>query len=237
MTVKVYVVPPATVTFGWLVSVAVGAAVSCVTSVSAENSLVLPPTPWGGLLVSYDPRGFVTDDDSGSIDSDSIMRDLQQSLDAANPAARRAGQPAVRLLRWAQPPAYDPDARKLSWGRLLQAEGATAPTLNYDVRILAADGVLVLQAVAAAKEPEKIVADCQQVLARIELALGRRYEDHDPLRHRRAGHGLAALITALTRPAVGLVRLMIKPVLVLVVVLAAVWWRRKKRDAAARQAS
>ena len=197
--------------------------------------LVLPPTAWGGLLVSYDHGGFVTDDDSGSIDPDSILRDLQQSLEAANPARRRAGQAAVRLLGWAQPPAYDKVARKLSWGRMLEVEGAAKPTLNYDVRVLAADGALVLQAVADAKERERVVIDCQEVLTRIELAQGLRYADHDPLRHRRAGHGVAVLISALMPPAVGLVRLLVKPALVAAVVLTAIWWRRKKRDTAARQ--
>jgi uncharacterized membrane-anchored protein len=95
----------------------------------------------------------------------------------------------------------------------------------------------VLQAVGDAKQRDEIVADCQLVLPRVELAQGLRYADHDPLRHRRAGHGVVALISALMPQAVGLVRLLVKPALVAAVVLAAVWWRRKKRSGAVRQAN
>lgn len=197
----------------------------------ATLGLLLPPTPWGGLIVSYDARGYVADDDIDQLDPRGMLKDLRLSVEAGNPARKRAGQPSVTLADWAQPPQYDAKAHKLSWGRVLHVEGVAQPTVNYDVRVLSADGLLVLQAVADAPDLERVVADAQQVLARIELAPGKRYTDHDPVRHLRANHGLRALVSPRTRAAVPAPRLLVKPALVAIVIAVAMFLRRRRRAA------
>ena len=199
----------------------------------ATLGLLLPPTPWGGLIVSYDARGYVADDDMDQLDPHGMLKDLQLSVAAGSPARKRAGQPSVELLDWAQPPQYDPEAHKLSWGRVLRVEGVAKPTLNYDVRVLGADGSLVLQAVADAPELERVVADAQRVLRGIELAPGKRYADHDPLRHQRAPPGVRALVSPRTRAAVPVTRLLALPALVALVIAGAVFLRRRRRAARA----
>lgn len=195
--------------------------------------LLLPPTPWGGLIVSYDTRGYVADDDTDQLDPHGMLEDLRLAVEAGNPARKRAGGPNVTLTGWAQPPRYDAKTHKLSWGRVLNVEGVARPTLNYDVRVLSADGQLVLQAVADAPDLERVVADAQQVLQRIELAPGKRYADHDPLRHKRAPHGVRALISPTSRAAVSVTRLLVKPALVAIVIAVAMFLRRRQRTAVA----
>lgn len=199
----------------------------------ATLGLLLPPTPWGGLIVSYEARGYVADDDMEELDPHGMLKDLQASVEAGNPARTRAGGPKVKLVGWAQAPRYDADTHKLSWGRVLNVEGVAKPTLNYDVRVLSADGQLVLQAVADAPDLERVVANAQHVLQRIELAPGKRYEDHDPVRHRRAPHGVRALVAPSTRAAVSGTRLLVKPALVALVIGTAVFLRRRRRTAVA----
>lgn len=199
----------------------------------ATLGLLLPPTPWGGLIVSYDARGYVADDDMDELDPHAMLEDLRLSVEAGNPARKRAGGPNVALAGWAQPPQYDAKTHKLSWGRVLNVEGVAKPTLNYDVRVLSADGQLVLQAVADAPELERVVADAQQVLQRIELAPGKRYADHDPTRHPRASHGVRSLVSPRTKAAVSVTRLLVKPALVVAVVAVAMFLRRRQRTGAA----
>ncbi len=191
--------------------------------------LLLPPTDWGGLIVSHDTRGYVLDDDADDIEPRAMLKTLRASVEAGNPARVRNGGRAVELLEWAQPPVFDPATRTLSWGRVLKVDGVQKPTLNYDIRVLSAEGTLVLQAVADYDRRAQVIADAHAVLGRIALAPGFRYADHDPLRHRRAGHGVRALVATNAPAAVSLPRLLVKPTLVLAVLAGAWWFRRRWR--------
>lgn len=192
----------------------------------STRGLILPPAQdeWGGIIVSYIASGFVADGDA-DLDADVLLAELRDQLAAANPLRARIGRQEAELVGWADPPRYDGQGKKLSWGKLLRV-GSGKPTVNFEARVLGAEGMLSLQAVADADRLDALRAGMQHVLDGTELAPGLRYADHDPTRHRVATTSLAGLIVDI-RARVPLFRVVLKPVIALVVVILALFASRQ----------
>jgi uncharacterized membrane-anchored protein len=205
-----------------------------------ENVLHNPPNPsvvglvvrsdgdQGFLaIVSYeDEQGHIKDDDAKTINYDQLLTQMQQQARDQAPARRKQGYPGYELLGWAEPPHYDGATHKLYWAQNAKFDDSAATTLNYNVRLLGARGVLVINAIGGSKDLSAIAAGSKTVLERTELSSGNRYEDFKPGIDKVAAYGIGGLIAGglLLKTgffaAVGkLILMLIKPLIVGVLLL------------------
>ncbi len=153
-----------------------------------------PKRSWGMVVSWAGETGHVADDEARSTDFPALLKDMQESISAANPEREKAGYGTLELLGWAEPPHYDAQSKKLYWAKSLRFNGEPSPTLNYCVRILGARGVLELNTVDDLSALPEVALAAKTVLAATEFTAGNRYADFksgvDPV----AAGGIAALI-------------------------------------------
>ncbi|MBZ4397778.1 DUF2167 domain-containing protein [Myxococcus sp. AS-1-15] len=186
--VEVWGNPPGTKTLGMLVP----------SDVSVDA-----PEGWG-VVIQYDDDGHVEDKDAASIDYAELLEEMQEGTREENKERTRAGFEAVDLVGWAATPHYDASTRKLYWAQELAFGGSKEHTLNYAVRVLGKEGVLVLNAVSSMVALPQVEKDMKQVLAFTEFQQGHRYEDFDPSTGRVAAYGVAGLVAGKVAAKAGL---------------------------------
>jgi uncharacterized membrane-anchored protein len=151
--------------------------------------------PWfsWGAVVEYSDDGHVNDNDAATINYDDLLRDLQRSMNEANPERVRQGYPEMTLDAWAERPHYEQASHTLYWAKLLStSDGASA--LNYDVRVLGREGVFVMSFVAAPEDLELIRSSAPAVMAMPAFTEGNRYADYREGVDRAAAYGIGGLI-------------------------------------------
>ena len=168
--------------------------------------LITPPEDqeWGAIIVSYEEDGHVLDDDAAGLDYAELLESMIDDSEEENDYRRENGFETVELLGWAEPPHYDPVGKKLYWAKEIRFGGAPVTTLNYNVRILGREGVLVLNAVADTDQLAQVAAASKEILAVTEFTEGNRYEDYDPSVDRLAAYGIGGLIAGKALAKVGL---------------------------------
>jgi len=150
------------------------------------------------VVITYDKDGHVKDDDAKTIDYDKLLKEQQQRQEEGNAQRVRDGYHELYLVGWAEPPSYDAATHKMIWAQELSTKSAIGHSddnsLNYNIRVLGREGVLVLNAVAAMHDLAKIKAQMPTVLAFTNFNDGSRYSDFNPNTDKLAEYGLAALI-------------------------------------------
>jgi len=147
-----------------------------------------------GVVVTYDKDGHVKDDDADGIDYNNLLKDVQEGLAAANEERKKQGYPGMRLAGWAETPHYDKAVHKLYWAKDLVSEDSGHHGLNYNIRVLGREGVLVLNAVADISQLDRIKTEMQQVTAFTNFTAGNRYADFNDKTDKVAEYGIAALV-------------------------------------------
>ncbi len=153
----------------------------------------LSPEGWG-VVVTYDKDGHVKDDDASSIKYDELLKEMQEGVASRNEQRKKAGYAAMNLVGWAEAPSYDKASHKLYWAQQLHTEGASENGLNYNIRVLGREGVLVLNAVAGMTQIDKVKTEMKQVTAFADFTAGNRYADFNGSTDKVAEYGLAALV-------------------------------------------
>ena len=169
--------PPGAVTLGMIVPAGID---------------LLSRESWG-VVISYDKDGHVKDDDASSIDYADLLKDMQKETEAANADRVKHGYPAMTLMGWAETPHYDAAQHKLYWAKQFRSDGQPN-VLNYNIRVLGREGVLVLNAVAGIEQIEQIRKEMKTVTAFTEFTPGHRYADFNASTDKVAEYGIAALI-------------------------------------------
>lgn len=154
---------------------------------------VLSPAGWG-VIVTYEADGHVLDDEADQIKYDELLKTMQDELVESNPERKKQGFPAMTLVGWAEKPSYDKASHKLYWAKELKTEGMPDSGLNYNIRVLGREGVLVLNAVAGMDQIETIRQEMKQVTAFSDFTPGNKYADFNSKTDKTAEYGLAALV-------------------------------------------
>lgn len=154
------------------------------------------PELWGAVL-SYNPDGFVSDEDAESTDFDEVLKELQASTVENNHQREIEGFEPIKLVGWASPPHYDKTTHALHWARdlVFGTDPAAPHTLNYQLRKLGREGVLELNFVAGMSDLPAIQASIPSVVGLVNFDPGKAYgdfKDGDKI----AAYGLAGLIAA-----------------------------------------
>lgn len=188
-----------------------------------------------GAVITYEPTGYVTDEDAAKEDYDSLLSDMKSGVEAANEQRTQAGYPAQHLIGWAEAPSYDPRSHSLVWARNVQFAGQTDNTLSYDVRLLGRNGVLSLNMITGMSKLGETKDAAAKFARSAEFQPGSRYADFRQ-GDKKAEYGLAGLIAAGAGVAVakklgflGLILAFGKKFLVLIIALFAglgAWFRK-----------
>jgi len=161
--------------------------------------LILPEADEEDWLaaVSFEPSGYVKDDDAKNWDVDELLKNLREGADAINQARADRGIPALELLGWAEPPAYDAVNHRLVWALAVGNQGAPAgqpQSVNYNTHALGREGYVSLNLVTSRDQLEQRKPVAQTLLAALEFKPGKRYEDFNADTDHAAEYGLAALV-------------------------------------------
>ena len=156
------------------------------------------------IVIDYEEDGYVSDEDADGIDYAELLASMQATSHESNAARVEAGYDEVELVGWATTPRYDKLANKIHWAKELRFGAIPVNTLNYNVRILGRQGVLVLNLVATMPQLEEIERVIPSVLAMTNFNPGHRYSDFDPSVDQVAAYGVAALVAGKVASKVGL---------------------------------
>lgn len=151
------------------------------------------PGVWA-IEISYEEEGHVKDGDAKDIDYKDLLDEMQDQVKDANEHRKEQGYASVELLGWASDPYYDQTAKKLHWAKRLQFEGDSSETLNYNIRILGREGVLVLNAIGDMNQLDEIKQNIDVILASTNFSQGHRYEDFNESTDKLAAYGIGGLI-------------------------------------------
>lgn len=153
----------------------------------------LSPNGWG-IVIQYDHDGHISDSDAQEIDYNELLENMQEETRDASKQRVQQGYEAIDLVGWAEPPSYSTSTHKMYWAKELQFGGTGENTLNYNIRVLGREGVLVLNAVAGMSQLSQIKREMDDVLSFSNFNKGHRYEDFNASTDKVATYGLAALV-------------------------------------------
>lgn len=147
-----------------------------------------------GIVVQYEEDGHVDDADAAQIDYKELLKAMQEGADERNAERRKQGLPTATLIGWAAPPFYDDTAHKLRWAKEIKFSGTDENTINWDIRVLGARGVLDLDAVGSKSQLDVLESAMDDVLGFVQFNPGHRYADYNPEVDHKAEYGIAALV-------------------------------------------
>jgi uncharacterized membrane-anchored protein len=146
------------------------------------------------VTIRYSNDGHVSDDDASDIDYDELLADMKEGAKAENEGRKAAGYPAIDIVGWAAQPHYDNAGKKLHWAKEVRFEGDKVSTLNYNIRVLGKEGVLVLNAIAPMQSLAKIEKQIPTIIGFTSFSQGNRYSEFDASTGRMAAYGVAGLV-------------------------------------------
>ena len=160
--------------------------------------------------ISYDPMGYVKDDDADDIDYSELLEEMQNDTQEANKEREAAGFDPFYLLGWAANPYYDKTTHALHWAKSLRFGSSPDTTLNYNVRLLGRKGVLVLNAIGEPAQLPEIKASIPGLLSGVTFARGQQYVDFDADIDEVAAYSIGGLVAGKVLAKVGLFALVLK---------------------------
>ncbi|HET8732009.1 MAG TPA: DUF2167 domain-containing protein [Moraxellaceae bacterium] len=182
-----------------------------------------------GVVVEYEDSGHVSDADAKDINYDDLLADMKKDSKEANEKRAKQGFQPVDIVGWASKPYYDAASNRLHWAKELHFGGEKVNTLNYNIRVLGREGVLILNAVAGMDQLADIKPQLESMVAVAEFTPGNRYADFDKKKDHAAEYGLAALVAGGVAAKAGwLAPLLLVFKKAFVLILVALGWLGKK---------
>lgn len=99
------------------------------------------------VLFSFDPFGYVKDDEKTDLNADEMLDSLKASVRERNDERKRRGMDTLEVLRWVKPPHYNESTHNLEWSTLIKASDETM-TVNHNTRYLGRYGVMEVELIA-----------------------------------------------------------------------------------------
>lgn len=143
------------------------------------------------VIFTFDPCGYVKDEEKNDLDADAILDSLRKGNEAGNRERQARGWAAMQITGWEQPPKYDEQSRNLTWA--IRGQSGPEPIVNFNSRILGREGVMSANLVVEPKLLAATLPKYKNLLGGFNYKAGKRYDEF------RAGdkiaeYGLAALI-------------------------------------------
>ncbi len=160
-----------------------------------DVGIVIGPAEWV-LAFSYDPSGYVKDDEKDKLDADKLMERMVEGQKQANKARAEQGWDEMKFAGWANPPRYDEKTHNLTWAVRLtsSSDGHKDVFLNESIRLLGRGGVMNVTLVTDPAAYAKDSAAAADLLAKqFTYVAGQRYAEFKQ-GDKVAEYGLAALV-------------------------------------------
>lgn len=186
------------------------------------------------VVFFYRDEGHVKDEDASTIDFGDLLAQMKSATAENNKERERQNLRTFELLGWAEPPHYDSGEKKLYYAERLRFVGSSDDTLNYFVRVLGRSGVLEMNAVGDMQQLEVVAKASKELLAATQFVAGKTYKDFNPSFDKIAAYGIGGLIAGKLLLKAGLLKLLVKPLIVAGAVLVGLFGRllgKKKKVA------
>ncbi|WP_338549517.1 DUF2167 domain-containing protein [Roseovarius phycicola] len=157
-----------------------------------------------GVEVFYEDTGYVSDSDAADMDYDALLANLRSDMQSENKWREQNGYERIELLGWAEPPHYEAEEHKLYWAKELAFEGYETNVLNYNIRVLGREGVLVLNFIADIENLAEVKSAAPDVLDMPSFTPGNTYADFNPSTDAVAAYGIGGLIAGKAAAKTGL---------------------------------
>lgn len=168
-----------------------------------EDTRVLSADLWA-VVYSYDEDGHVKDDDAAGIEYDDLLKSMQEAIEESNDERVIEGYDPAILVGWAQPPFYDIEQHKLHWAKEIKFGDDSLNTLNYNIRVLGREGVLVMNVIASMDQLPVVKENITGLLASSDFNSGNRYTDYNSSTDKLAEYGVGGLIAGAVLTKTGL---------------------------------
>jgi len=157
--------------------------------------------------ISWVKEGYVRDGDAQEWQADALLDNLKEGTEQGNTHRVARGFPALDVIGWIQPPAYDSSSHRLVWSLALRDRGAAASgpqTVNYNTYALGRDGYFSLDLITDNRTITADKAMVQNLLGSLQFVPGKRYEQFNVSTDKVAAYGLAALVGGVAVKKLGL---------------------------------
>jgi uncharacterized membrane-anchored protein len=159
------------------------------------------------VSLSYEPSGYIKDDEAADWDADALLQGLKDGTEAANAERRRMGFEALTVTRWVEPPAYDAAVHRLVWSAeaVVKNRPDPDPTINYNTYVLGREGYLSANLITAASSVSNDRLSAASLLGAVAFNDGKRYQDFNSSTDKIAAYGLTALVGGIAAKKLGLI--------------------------------
>jgi len=144
------------------------------------------------VLFEYEDSGHVNDDEKAEIDASAILDAYRKGTENSN--KDRPAEERLFVKGWDIAPFYEEQHHNLTWS-MLGEDAQKNELVNYNVRLLTRTGYISAVLVsdpAHRAEDQQVLA--KQILPKLAVAQGQRYEDFNPSKDKVSKYGLTALI-------------------------------------------
>jgi len=147
--------------------------------------------PWF-VVFTFDPSGYVRDDDRKELDAGKILAAIREGTEAANRIRKAQGWEELKIDGWVRAPYYDPATHNLTWSTKATAT-ESGTSVNHSVRLLGRRGVMHVDLVAEPEQLDGIVGTFDTMIASTRFLAGHKYSEWRK-GDKVAGYGLTALV-------------------------------------------
>jgi len=158
---------------------------------SSSTDSATSQKPWF-VVFSFDPSGYVRDDDKKELDATRILTAIRAGTEAANELRRKQGWEVLTIEGWIRPPYYDSATHNLTWSTKASTPSSGA-SVNHSVRLLGRRGVLHADLVAEPDQLDGIVGTFDGLIATTKFLPGHKYSEWRK-GDKVAAYGLTALV-------------------------------------------
>lgn len=148
------------------------------------------------VFFSWDPIGFVKDDEKDDLNKDALLAGFKENEPAANERRKKQGYEPMYITGWETPPFYDAKTHNLTWALRFRGEqggNEARHTINHEVRLLGRYGTMSAVLVAAPDQLQAAVGELGPLLSGFSFKAGNTYGEYrqgDKL----AAYGLTGLV-------------------------------------------
>lgn len=149
------------------------------------------PERWFAVF-SFDPSGYVKDDEKDELDADAILASIKEGAEASNEERVERGWGRFDIVGWVKEPFYDQSTNNLTWS-IDGKDESNEHTINHSVRLLGRGGVMHADLVVDPSSLTAAVAEYNTALRGFVFKPGHRYSEWRS-GDKVAAYGLTALV-------------------------------------------
>ena len=179
------------------------------------------------VTFDWDDIGYVKDDEKDKLDATKMLAAMQEGNAEVNKIKKEQGLGTFTITGFDVPPNYNPETNNLEWALRLKDDASGQSTVNYNVKVLGREGVMVVTLVCDPSDLTALLPEFRKHLATFGFTEGHKYAEFKK-GDKIAKIGLSALVVGgglAIAAKTGLLKKLIKP-LIIAVVAAGAWLKK-----------